>query len=70
MKDLSEANGITWLHLEGIPTLVRYPVQWREQRELPERGASREIPVLEDELDGTRWWWAGENGNYPWETAL
>lgn len=55
MKDLSEDNGINWLLLEGIPTLIRYPVQWRQQRKLPERGASREIPVLEDKLDGTRW---------------
>lgn len=70
MKDFSENNGVTWLHLEGIPTFVRYPAQRREQRELPERDASREILVLEDRLDGTRWLWAGENGNYPWVAAL
>lgn len=56
MKDLSEAGGITWLHLEGIPTLFRYP---EKQREPLERGASRQ-----------RRWWAGENGKYPCETAL
>lgn len=70
LKDFSEDNGVTWLHLEGIPTSIGYPVQWREQRELPERDASRETPVLEDRLDGTRWRWSGEDGNYPWEAAL
>lgn len=53
-KTCHKANSITWLHIEGIPTSVRYPVQRRKQSELPEILTLRAIPVLENKQDDGR----------------